>query len=146
MVIEVEQLSSQTISFFENLRKLLRDIIEINRDYPERERYKKFIEDSFDLLLSHETNFQRSLERAVLIEVEEQGTHRKKDQFDLLHLEIEYLNEVYDFSREVTTLQKAESGIVVLDSIKELMSKLPKWLQRVISVISEALGIAKVFL
>jgi hypothetical protein len=151
MVTEREVFVAETIDFFRNTNLLCKDILPSN--FHGKEKFEILIDETFNVLLD---NALQELQRAIYDSLSfiqgRQDTFGRKDQFDLLYLELSFFNTRFDYINsntivlsEIKTSDKIENASVVLKSVKDLISRLPNWLQKVITVLGEILGIAKTF-
>nr|WP_294789148.1 hypothetical protein [uncultured Flavobacterium sp.] len=144
MRTEYDIFTKETFKFFDNTRLLLRDII--RNDFQGRDKFEILIENSFNVI-----NEERGLfEEGILNTILENERTDETNEFDLLYLELSFFNSRYNYLEpstnvlnEIKATEKLESASIVLESVKDLISRLPKWLQNVLTVLKEILGIAK---
>jgi len=144
MRTEYDIFTKETFKFFDNTRLLLRDII--RNDFQGRDKFEILIENSFNVINEE----RRLFEEGILNTILENERTDETNEFDLLYLELSFFNSRYNYLEpstnvlnEIKTTEKLESASIVLDSVKDLISRLPKWLQNVLTVLKEILGIAK---
>lgn len=152
MKTESEVFVKETIDFFKNTNLLTKDVL--HQNFHGREKFEKLIDETFSVLLNDAlSELKESINNTLHVVQERQKSFEKRDQFDLLYLELNFFNTRFNYIdsnsmilSEIKPAEKIENASVVLKSIKDLISRLPSWLQKVITVLGEILGIAKSFL
>lgn len=168
MVASSTDLRNETFKCLLNLRYMIEDCVPKNKKgYGEFSRWHN---ETFSMLLTGESGeiFYGALYNAIRDSIRLYGREDRQDAYDAFLLELIFFNARYnyvgdefmptslfaphttfpgitvpDVIREMPGKEKLEIGKTALDSIRALFSRLPPWARKILTVISEMLGIAK---
>lgn len=149
-----DTLADNTISYFQVVEGNLHIINERFAISPSaRNDFEAWISETFGLL--YEALTRPVILETVQLSIELDRTVGKRDAYDLLNMELQFYvnnldlrqynaNQIDETITNNSAASSMEIGEVGVNSIKDIFNKLPKWIQKVLTVISEMLGIAKV--
>lgn len=150
----IDNLADNTLNFFRVVEGNLHITnTRFSNSVSAQNDFEGWVSETFSLL--YEALTRSVILETVKLSIELDGTVGKRDAYDLLNRELQFYVNNLDLGQynanqidEAVTSNPAASsmeiGEVGVNSIKDIFNKLPKWIQKVLTVISEMLGIAKV--
>lgn len=150
MKVSQEIFANETIKFFENTQKMVFDVLP--KDFTGRDKFDILVNETFNSILESKSDIQQIIINTFRPDRRYRNEEHNTSYFDFLYYELVFFNSRYNYvepqteaedNSEIKSSEKIEVASTVLSSIKDLIERLPKWLQKVITVINEILGITK---